>query len=300
MATAIAAWLGALSRSHRGGREDRGEVQIKSSAWLAPTAGENHSSEVRVGQFSLCSQALLLPLGVPPTTRRWQCSPQGLPRESGFWRVPITANDAGNVPQGPGVPEHQVLSVGGAQHTRALCRVLREVLLVQRAAKLRQGPSVGPRLCPALLSPQGGGSQSLKPSRSRPDAPAHSCQPPPPKQNWGEGQTFHSHPAYGGICKPTPLSAIATAITTGGLAPYPAGLTTERGRGGGRAEVQAKAQGEQRGNLHRPIWCTFRLLPDAGLSFGRMLPDTSPPPCRMPKTKGADKAHCSVRQLWGP
>ena len=37
----------------------------ESSAWLTPTAGEKYFLWVRVGQLSLCSQALLLPLGVP-------------------------------------------------------------------------------------------------------------------------------------------------------------------------------------------------------------------------------------------
>ena len=42
-------------------------LRRESSTWLTPTAGENYFHWVRVGQLSLCSQVLLLPLGVPPT-----------------------------------------------------------------------------------------------------------------------------------------------------------------------------------------------------------------------------------------
>ena len=84
----------------------------ESSARLTPTAEEKYFYQVRVPQLSLCSQVLPLPLGAPPSMLAAACCTQSL---SGVWRVLITT-DVGNITQGQGVPDHQVLPFIGAQH----------------------------------------------------------------------------------------------------------------------------------------------------------------------------------------
>ena len=50
--------------------------------WLTPRAGEGY----RVGQLSLCSRVLLLPLGVPtpPPRRRWHAPRTVFPKAAEF------------------------------------------------------------------------------------------------------------------------------------------------------------------------------------------------------------------------
>ena len=48
--------------------------------WLNPTAGEHHVYETRSGYLSLCSQAPLLPLGVPPTPAPAMLHTKSFPR----------------------------------------------------------------------------------------------------------------------------------------------------------------------------------------------------------------------------
>ena len=62
----------------------------------------------------------------------WQCFVQSLPHNRETWRVLATTSDVGNVTQGPGVPDHQVLPIGGARHSWAFRRWC-FFLLVQRA-----------------------------------------------------------------------------------------------------------------------------------------------------------------------
>ena len=62
--------------------------------------GKNHLYYVRVGRVSLCSQVLLLPLGVPPMAAL-ASSTQNPSQDSGIWRV-LTITNMGNVTQGQG------------------------------------------------------------------------------------------------------------------------------------------------------------------------------------------------------
>ena len=70
------------------------------SARLTPTAGGKKFSSVRVGQLSLCSYVLLLPLGIPPMPALAH-SMQNLSQYSGVWRV-LATTDLGNATQGQG------------------------------------------------------------------------------------------------------------------------------------------------------------------------------------------------------
>ena len=65
-------------------------------------------------QLSLCSQVLLLPLGIPPMPAPARTT-QSLTQDSEIWTA-LTTADVGNVIQGQGVSNHQVLPISAAQH----------------------------------------------------------------------------------------------------------------------------------------------------------------------------------------
>ena len=88
-----------------------------------PHNRESHLYEVRVGHLSRYSQLLLLPVGVPPMPAPAR-STQSLSQGCGVWRV-LTTTDKGNVTQGQGVPDHQVLPISHAQHTQTFCHLFR-------------------------------------------------------------------------------------------------------------------------------------------------------------------------------
>ena len=59
-----------------------------------------------------------------------------------FWRV-LTTIAVGNVTQGQGVPDHQVLPTGGAQHIQACCRLFQGGFLPVQCASLPCGGWAG-------------------------------------------------------------------------------------------------------------------------------------------------------------
>ena len=59
-----------------------------------------------MGQLSLCSQVLLLPLGVPRMPAP-ACFTFSLSQDSEARRVPTITTAVGNVTQGQGVPDHR-------------------------------------------------------------------------------------------------------------------------------------------------------------------------------------------------
>ena len=77
----------------------------KSLASLVQATGET-DVQVRVGQWPLCSQALLLPPGVPPVAAQ-ACFTQSLAQGRGFWRG-LTTPDVGDGTEGQGVPDRRV------------------------------------------------------------------------------------------------------------------------------------------------------------------------------------------------
>ena len=91
---------------------------IATDCRLVRSGGHAGLSLVRVGQWPLCAQALLLPLGVPPTPAPHTTS---FPRR-GVWRVHTTTSDVSNATQGRGVLDHQALG-SGEQRVQAFCRL---------------------------------------------------------------------------------------------------------------------------------------------------------------------------------
>ena len=69
---------------------------------LSQATGERYFWWVKAGELCLCSQGLLLPLGVPPTPAPAYLT-FSLSHEKEVWRVPTTTSDVGNVTrrQGP-------------------------------------------------------------------------------------------------------------------------------------------------------------------------------------------------------
>ena len=72
-------------------------------------------------------------------------------QDSEIWRL-LTTADVGNVTHGQGVPDHQVLPIGGAQHVNAFCQLFQgsTACAVCSGCFSNQGPASGPRQCWAV------------------------------------------------------------------------------------------------------------------------------------------------------
>ena len=100
------------------------------------------------------------------------CTTQGLSQGSRVWMW-----DVGNVTQGWGLPDHKVVTIGCAQHTRAFCQLFGGFSAVQCASVLYQSPPVGPGCGPFVA----GGSYRQRHQGTPADIPA--VQPRAPFAN---------------------------------------------------------------------------------------------------------------------
>ena len=118
---------------------------------------------MRVGHVSLRSQGLLLPLGVPRMPAP-VCSTPKLSQYSGVWGV-LTTADVGNVTQGQGVPDHQVLPISAAQHAQAFCKLFQGFTAVGVPPTKALQWGLGSALQWVLPRPCGWGGGGIVPTR---------------------------------------------------------------------------------------------------------------------------------------
>ena len=131
---------------------------------LPPTGGTlilkrwsgNHSQlpvpSHRGKAFSMSESGTVVPLLISSASAPWRPSDAGgdnapHSHDGEVWSVLTTTSDGGNVTQGQGVPDHQVLPIGGVQHVQAVCHCFRFLYLVQ-APTPQVHPHLGERPSP--------------------------------------------------------------------------------------------------------------------------------------------------------